>query len=100
MVDDGGMAAEVTSLSFEFSQHALSQVMEKWQLMQLVKAGGNVYHLLVNAGATIHVLVFHVWKRRRGSPVAAAAAAPRGLGISYFSESTYCSSAISVTQPI
>lgn len=50
MVDDGGMAAEVTSLSFEFSQHALSQVMEKWQLMQLVKAGGNVYHLLVNAG--------------------------------------------------
>ncbi|EGZ25374.1 hypothetical protein PHYSODRAFT_478104, partial [Phytophthora sojae] len=86
MVDDGGMAAEVTSLSFEFSQHALSQVMEKWQLMQLVKAGGNVYHLLVNAGATIHVLVFHVWKRRRGSPVAAAAAAPRGLGISYFSE--------------
>ncbi|KAF1781230.1 hypothetical protein GQ600_5795 [Phytophthora cactorum] len=87
MFDEGGLAAAVTSLSFEFSQHVYSQKMEKWQLMQLVKGRTNVYHLLVNAGTAVHVLVFQA-RRRRETELPLAQASPRGLGISHFPQST------------
>lgn len=85
--DEGGRAAAVTSLSFEFSQHALSQTLEKWQLLQLVKGQKNVYHLLVNAGTAVHVLVFYARRRRQQVESRTAEARPRGLGVSHFSQS-------------
>ncbi|KAE9321882.1 hypothetical protein PF008_g17716 [Phytophthora fragariae] len=88
--DDGGLAAAVTSLSFEWSQPALSQRMESWQLMHLMRERADVHHLLVNAGTTVHVLVLHVWKRGRGqSQPLVTAAAPKGLGVSYFPEKAW-----------
>ncbi|KAG2807715.1 hypothetical protein PC119_g18281 [Phytophthora cactorum] len=88
MFDEGGLAAAVTSLSFEFSQHVYSQKMEKWQLMQLVKGRTNVYHLLVNAGTAVHVLVFQA-RRRRETELPLAQASPRGLGISHFPQNAW-----------
>ncbi|KAG7381326.1 hypothetical protein PHYPSEUDO_006212 [Phytophthora pseudosyringae] len=95
MFDDGGFAAAVTSVSFEFSQHIHSQKMEKWQLMQLARGEKNVYHLLVNAGTAVHVLVFHARKRRRRQreleiPFAEqVAVTPRSLGISHFPQNLW-----------
>ncbi|KAI9998494.1 hypothetical protein PInf_002882 [Phytophthora infestans] len=86
MFDGGGIAAAVTSLSFEFGQHVNSQKMEKWQLLQLVNKRMRVYHLLINAGTAVHVLVFHARKRRE----AELSTPPRGLGISHFPQSTPC----------
>ncbi|KAL4166481.1 hypothetical protein KRP22_013739 [Phytophthora ramorum] len=90
--DGGGNAVAVTSLSFEFSQHALSQKLEKWQLLQLARGTKHVYHLLVNTGTTLHVLVFHAWKRRQKvAPTADREddMPPRGLGISHFPQNAW-----------
>ncbi|EEY53106.1 uncharacterized protein PITG_06729 [Phytophthora infestans T30-4] len=85
MFDGGGIAAAVTSLSFEFGQHVNSQKMEKWQLLQLVNKRMRVYHLLINAGTAVHVLVFHARKRRE----AELSTPPRGLGISHFPQNAW-----------
>ncbi|POM65717.1 Hypothetical protein PHPALM_18529 [Phytophthora palmivora] len=77
--------AAVTRMSFEFRQHALSQKMEKWQLMQLVRGQKCVYHLLVNAGTVVHVLVFHTQRVESN----AAEVAPRGLGISHLPQKAW-----------
>ncbi|ETN08979.1 hypothetical protein PPTG_11047 [Phytophthora nicotianae INRA-310] len=95
MFDDGGLAVSVTSLRFEFGQHVNSQKMESWQLMQLVKGRTNVYHLLVNTGTAVHVLVFHTWRKRyRRSETESQfeeliGVTPRGLGISYFIQNAW-----------
>ncbi|KAG6604564.1 uncharacterized protein IUM83_14084 [Phytophthora cinnamomi] len=90
MFDDGGLAAKVTSLTFELSQHGRSQKMEEWQLMKLERERRNVHHLIVSSGATVHVLVLRVWESwQTESAALAAAATPRGLGISHFPENAW-----------
>jgi hypothetical protein len=90
---DGGLAAAVTSLRFDFSVQAPAQGMEPWQLLELAR-GLNVHHLLLNLGSAVSVLAFHVKReeaaadddaRRRSLPFAIDS--PRGLGISHFAQS-------------
>jgi hypothetical protein len=88
-VFDDGQAAAVSSLSFELSQHALSQKLEKWQLLSF-SAPKNVHLFLVNAGTALHVLVFRVWRRKLGEMEEGRAdqMTPWHLGISHFPQST------------
>lgn len=95
---DGGLAASVACLRFDYSVQSPAQTMEPWQLLELSRgrdaAAPNVYHLLLNLGSAVTVLVFHIMQEAAGSEETTqrwslpyAGVAPRGLGISHFAQS-------------
>lgn len=97
IVDSGaGTASDVTSLRFVYSVQCPCQEMETWQLVQFAPLisdtsapSANPYHLLINMGTSVMVLVLSLQKHSPASKVCGSGEDhAQKWSVSHFAQST------------